>query len=125
MVGSVQSGYPRKCGMDIKTRIAVRIKAIRKRRGLSQEEMAGLINRSPDTISNLERGVSLPTYETLDELAKGLKVPLADFFLGAETDDKVRAEAMARLTDAARQLDDKTLNTAAAIVEVLAEHGKP
>jgi transcriptional regulator with XRE-family HTH domain len=111
--------------MDVKNRVAMRIKAIRKRRGLSQEDMAALINRSPDTISNLERGVSLPTYETLDELAKGLKVPLADFFRDDETEGPVRIEAMARLTDAARGLDDRTLEAAASIVEVLAEHSKP
>lgn len=106
--------------MDVKNRIAMRIRTIRKRRGLSQEAVAGLIDRSPDTISNLERAVSTPSYETLDALAKGLKVPLADFFLDPEAESAVRAEAMARLTDAARQLDDRTLKTAAAIVEVLA-----
>lgn len=110
--------------MDIKSRISIGIKAIRKRRGLSQEEMAELINRSPDAISNLERGKSLPTIETLDELAKGLNIPLAEFFLDPETEDADRAETIARLNDAARQLDDKTLNTAAAIVEVLAGHAK-
>jgi transcriptional regulator with XRE-family HTH domain len=110
--------------MDIKTRLAVGIRAIRKRRGLSQEEMAALINRSPDAISNLERGRSLPTIETLDELAKGLNIPLAEFFLDTETEDADRAEAMARLTDAARQLDDQMLTTAAALIEVLAGHPK-
>jgi len=106
--------------MDVKKRIALRIRSIRKRRGLSQEEVAGLIDRSPDAISNLERGVSVPTYETLDALAQGLKVPLSDFFLDEKTESPVRAEAMARLTDAARQLDDRMLKAAAAIVEVLA-----
>lgn len=110
--------------MDVKNRVALRIRTIRKRRGLSQEDMAALINRSPDTISNLERGVSVPTYETLDELAKGLKVPLADFFLDDEAETVARAEVMARLTDAARQLDDGMLATAAAIMEVLAGHAK-
>ena len=106
--------------MDVRDRIALRVRSIRKRRGLSQEDLAGLIGRSPDTISNLERGRSIPTYETLDELAKGLKVPLADLFLDPETESPVRAKAMARLTDAARQLDDRMLKAAAAIVEVLA-----
>ncbi len=110
--------------MDVKERIALRIRAIRKRRGLSQEAMAALIDRSPDTISNLERALSIPTYETLDALAKGLKVPLADFFLDPDTETAVRAEAMARLTDAARQLDDRMLKTAAAIIEVLAVPGE-
>lgn len=106
--------------MDVKKRVALRVRAIRKRRGLSQEEMAALIDRSPDTISNLERALSIPTYETLDALARGLNVPLAEFFLDPEAESPARTEAMARLTDAARQLDDRTLRTAAAIVEVLA-----
>jgi transcriptional regulator with XRE-family HTH domain len=109
--------------MDVKERIAIRIRTIRKRRGLSQEAVATLIDRSPDTISNLERALSIPTYETLDALAKGLDVPLADFFLDPDTESAIRAEAMARLTDAARQLDDRTLKTAAALVEVLAAGG--
>ncbi|MDG3439562.1 helix-turn-helix domain-containing protein [Nitrospirillum amazonense] len=98
----------------------MRIKAIRNRRGLSQEALAALIDRSPDAISNLERGVSLPGYDTLDLLAQGLGVPLAEFFVDEKGDDPRRAEAMARLNDAARQLDNKMLATAAAIVELLA-----
>ncbi|MEA1648413.1 helix-turn-helix transcriptional regulator [Nitrospirillum sp. BR 11164] len=105
--------------MDVRTRVAMRIKAIRKRRGLSQEALAALIDRSPDAISNLERGVSTPAYDTLDLLAKGLGVPLAEFFV-EEGDDPRRTEAMARLNDAARQLDSRRLATAAAIVELLA-----
>jgi transcriptional regulator with XRE-family HTH domain len=110
--------------MDVKKRVAMRIRSIRKRRGLSQEAVAALIDRSPDTVSNLERAVSIPTYETLDALAKGLNVPLADFFLGPDGESAIRAEAMARLTDAARQLDDGLLKTAAAIVELLAANEK-
>jgi transcriptional regulator with XRE-family HTH domain len=110
--------------MDVKERIAMRIRAIRKRRGLSQEAVAALIDRSPDTISNLERAISIPTYETLDVLAKGLNVPLADFFGDEDDESGVRTEAMARLTDAARQLDDRTLKTAAAILEVLVTRGE-
>ena len=111
--------------MDIKERVALRIKAIRKRRGLSQEAVAALIERSPDTISNLERGVSLPNYETLDMLAKALTVPLTEFFSDPETESRRRTKALTRLTDAARQLDDKLLETAAAIVELLAANGGP
>lgn len=104
--------------MDVKARVATRIKAIRKRRGLSQEALAALIGRSPDAISNLERGVSSLPYDTLDLLAKGLDVPLSELFL-EESGDPSRAEAVARLTDAARQLDDQMLATAVAIVELL------
>jgi transcriptional regulator with XRE-family HTH domain len=105
--------------MKIKKRVAMRIRAIRKRRGLSQEALADLIDRSPDAISNLERGVSVPSYETLEALAKGLKIPLADLFIDPESESEARTAVMARLTDAARQLDDRMLATAAGIVELL------
>jgi transcriptional regulator with XRE-family HTH domain len=107
--------------MDLKERLALRIKAIRKRRGLSQDALAKLIGRTPDVISNLERGVSALPYDTLESLAQKLDIPLSELFV-EETGDPHRAEAVARLTDAARQLDDKTLATAVAIVELLVAH---
>ncbi|WP_186291498.1 helix-turn-helix domain-containing protein [Nitrospirillum viridazoti] len=116
VTASAKSAYHAE--MDVKARVATRIKAIRKRRGLSQEALAALIGRSPDAISNLERGVSSLPYDTLDLLAKGLDVPLSELFL-EESGDPSRAEAVARLTDAARQLDDQMLATAVAIVELL------
>jgi len=98
----------------------MRIKALRKQRGLSQEALAELIDRSPDAISNLERGISTPGYDTLDLLAQGLGVPLADFFTDEGAESPYRARTLARLNGAARQLDDSTLAKAAAILEILA-----
>jgi transcriptional regulator with XRE-family HTH domain len=106
--------------MDIKTRVALRIKAIRKRRGFSQEELAELIDRSPDAISNLERGISVPALDTLELLAAGLKVPISELLGEAGTESEKRVGAMTRLVDAARGLDDRMLAAAAEIVEVLA-----
>lgn len=106
--------------MDVRARVAMRIKALRKQRGLSQEALAELIDRSPDAISNLERGISTPGYDTLDLLAQGLGVPLSDFFTDEGAESPYRAKALARLNGAARQLDDNTLAKAAAILEILA-----
>lgn len=106
--------------MDVRTRVAMRIKALRKQRGLSQEALAELIDRSSDAISNMERGISIPAYDTLDLLAKGLGVSLADFFMEEGTDNPQRTKILARLNGAARQLDDSMLAKAAAIVELLA-----
>ncbi len=46
--------------METKKRVGLRIKAIRKAKGLTQEEMGALLGRSVDAISNLKRGVSHP-----------------------------------------------------------------
>lgn len=106
--------------MDIRTRVALRIRTIRKARGLTQEDLAAMIDRSVDALSNIERGVSLAGYDTLERLAEGLGVPVAEFFVEPEEGRTRRTETMERLLDAARTLDDQTLGKAATIVEVLA-----
>lgn len=106
--------------MDIKRRVALRIKTIRKARGLTQDDLAGMIDRSVDTISALERAVNLPTYETLDRLAAGLGVPLSALFEEAEAGSPKRTRTLERLLDAARALSDAELEKLAAISEVMA-----
>lgn len=106
--------------MDIRNRVALRIRTIRKARGLTQEDLAEMIERSVDAVSNIERGVSLAGYDTLERLAEGLGVPVAEFFTEPEPGRAKRTETMERLVDAARTLDDESLAKAATIVEVLA-----
>lgn len=106
--------------MDIRTRVALRIRTIRKARGLTQEDLAEMIERSVDALSNIERGVSLAGYDTLERLAEGLGVPVAEFFSEPEPGQATRTEIMERLLDAARSLGDEDLAKAAMVVEVLA-----
>jgi transcriptional regulator with XRE-family HTH domain len=106
--------------MDIRSRVALRIRTIRKCRGLTQEDLAAMIDRSVDAVSNIERGTSLAGYDTLERLAEGLGVPLAEFFSDSEPGAPRRTKAMQRLIDAARMLDDGDLDKAATIIEVLA-----
>jgi transcriptional regulator with XRE-family HTH domain len=105
--------------MNIRSRVALRIRTIRKSRGLTQEDLAAIIDRSVDAVSNIERGTSLAGYDTLERLANGLGVPVAEFFADFEAGSPRRTEAMQRLIDAARMLDDDGLEMAAAIIEVL------
>lgn len=104
--------------MDIRNRVALRIREIRKRRGLTQEDLASLIDRSVDAVSNFERGVSLANYETLERLAVGLEIPVADFFAEPEA-DRERTVLMTRLVDTARALDRETLEKAVGMIELL------
>jgi transcriptional regulator with XRE-family HTH domain len=71
--------------MELVRRIGIRVKEIRKARGLSQEALAELTGRSVDAISLLERGKIIPGIDTLDALSKGLGVPLSDL---VDQDDK-------------------------------------
>lgn len=79
-----------------------------------------MIDRSVDAVSNIERGTSLAGYDTLERLAEGLGVPVAEFFADPEAGSSRRTETMQRLIDAARALGDDDLEKATAIVEVLA-----
>lgn len=110
--------------MKLKDRVALRIKTIRRRRGLTQEGLAERISRTVDAISNLERGKSLPSFETLEKLSEALDVPLRDFFdnepprqnkAGAE-----RITLMTTLVDLARDLSDSDLQIAVEQIETLA-----
>ena len=66
--------------MDTKTRFGLRLKAIRREKKLTQEELATRIGRSVDALSNIERGKSLPNFVTVEQLSQALSVPLKTLF---------------------------------------------
>ena len=66
--------------MDIKSDIGLKIRALRKQKNINQSALAEMIERSPEAVSNLERGVSLPSMETLIRLSQQLNTPLTYFF---------------------------------------------
>ncbi|MFC3440119.1 helix-turn-helix domain-containing protein [Sphingobium rhizovicinum] len=66
--------------MNLKDRVASRIKTIRKLRRLTQEQLAQRVDRTVFAISQLERGKSLPSFETLERLSVALEVPVKEFF---------------------------------------------
>ncbi|MEJ0063287.1 MAG: helix-turn-helix transcriptional regulator [Alphaproteobacteria bacterium] len=57
-----------------------RVKQLRRLKGLTQEELADAINRSVDTVSNIERGFSSTRLDTVAQLAKVLSVTLPEMF---------------------------------------------
>lgn len=106
--------------MSLKARVGVRIREIRKLRGLTQEDLADRSDRSVDGISALERGVVLPGLETLERLAEVLDVPIASF-LDSPADDSgsARAQLLAQLMLLSRALDDSDLQVAVEQVSAL------
>ena len=111
---------------SLKRFIGARVQAARKRARLSQEALAGSVGRTPESISNIERGKQLPNIETLSELARVLKVPLSDFFEGLEAKNAVsreRALLEAELLENARQKAPKLLKVALEQIKVLKKLG--
>lgn len=62
-----------------------RLKSRRKELGLTQDQLAELVNTKKSTISNYETGYSSPNPEMLKDLADALKTT-TDFLLGRSTD---------------------------------------
>lgn len=106
--------------MSLKARVGLRIREIRKQRGLTQETLAEQAERSVDGISALERGLVLPGFETLERLAEVLDVPLASFFdVPGDDEGSQRAKLLAQLIVLSLTLDDDDLQVAVEQVTAL------
>lgn len=63
-----------------KTLLGNRIRYLRKKRGLSQEKLAELLEISPNSVSRIECGVHYPSLDTLENISIILGVEMLEFF---------------------------------------------
>lgn len=66
--------------MNKKELLGKRLRELRKRKGISQEKLAELINVDPTTISNIENGKNYPSLINLENLLDILGSSFADAF---------------------------------------------
>jgi len=106
--------------IDLKNNLGARIRAFRQLRNLTQEQVAAEVERTPEAISNIERGRSLPSLETLDRLARAMNVPIAELFENERTGlSRQRIEQEAKLRLLSQSLADEDLEIAVGQAEVL------
>lgn len=89
--------------------LGARIKELRKKRGLTQDQLAELVDLATRYISLIEVGRNAPSLETIDNLAQALGVELKVLFDFSHLDpDAIAPEALERnlggLDDANRRL---------------------
>jgi transcriptional regulator with XRE-family HTH domain len=82
---------------DLRPALGARIKELRKRAGISQEELASRAGMHWTYLSDLERGRQTPTLDMVNRLARGLDVTLAEFF--APLDQRYRLRFRKRRRD--------------------------
>ncbi|TAN42580.1 MAG: XRE family transcriptional regulator [Nitrospirae bacterium] len=66
--------------MNERKLIGQRIQELRKKQGLSQEELSEKAATSPNYLSRIERGTENPTLDMLIKLSRALKVEMWEMF---------------------------------------------
>lgn len=69
------------------------LKVLRKKKGMTQEELAVRLNVVRQTVSKWEKGLSVPDSDLLVKLAEVLDVPVSRL-LGAEIEDEAQSDAL-------------------------------
>ena len=103
--------------MAIQHQLGARIRALRGRRGLTQSELAELVEKSGHLISLIERGLSPPKLNLLERLSDEFGFPLRDLVDFEDGDEcPERAALMAKIVDIARTLPTEDLAHAADVM---------
>ena len=64
----------------LRLRFGKQLRKIRRNRDITQERLAESIGVTAEFISNIERGKSAPSFETMEKLARVLEVDVSEFF---------------------------------------------
>ena len=69
------------------------LKALRKKKGITQEELAARLNVVRQTVSKWEKGLSVPDSELLIKLAEILEVPVSRL-LGSKIEEEEKPKSL-------------------------------
>lgn len=61
-----------------------RVRRLRRQRDMTQEALAEAVGVTSEFISNLERGINAPSFDTLERLAEALDVEFFELFIFSE-----------------------------------------
>lgn len=103
--------------MDLKQKIGARIKEIRTKRGITQDQLSEKMEINPKYLSSIERGKENPTLNTLINLSRSLDVSMDEIFSFVEIEDPDERKSLiiALLDDA----NDEQLKLAYKILSVI------
>ena len=65
---------------SLRKKFGQRLRTIRAQRRMTQEQFAETLDVSVDFLSLVERGVNAPSFETLERMAKRLRLSVAELF---------------------------------------------
>lgn len=97
---------------DLKSHIGARVRWARKRKQMTQADVAARLGRAVETVSNIERGASWTSLEMLQGLSELLGEPIAFFvegFCAGQRSSGARLQLEAELAVLVRDLKDDQL----------------
>src|SRR5437899_10985336 len=118
----IASAQRRGTASEASLRLGERLRQLRVSAGLTQTDLAG-DRFSKEYISQIERGKTRPTQETIEWLASRLGVDQSFLAHGVSTDDRARAEAILARADApveSQELDGAVEEYSRALAAVMA-----
>ena len=102
--------------------VANTLRAARLAKGMTQEELAGHLDMATESISHIERAVTVPSLKTIAAAAKALDVELDELFKGLadkRTISARRAEQEAILRRYAHEMGDAKLAVAIEVITAI------
>lgn len=96
-----------------------RLRALRKRAGLTQAQLAERAGITPDYLGRIERGQGAVTLETLDRIASALGVPLRQLLDIGEIATASREEILKSIQATLRKKDTQELRKICAVLEAM------
>lgn len=101
--------------------IGLSVRALRRAKGMTQSQLADLVGRTTDAVSQIERGVNMPSLETLIALGDGLSVPVDALLQISDTRKEGigRVDLMREANAILQSLADDDLRFAAEILAVI------
>ena len=107
--------------MNIKKEIGEKIKRLRKRKGLTQEQLSEMVDISSRNLSNIELGISFPKPETLEKILISLNSSSQDLFANShlKTNEELVKEIQIFINSVKN--DTKTLERIYKITKALVE----
>lgn len=93
--------------MSLKKSFAQNLKQLRKRKGLTQEELAELVEVAPRHISFIETARSFPSCDLLERISNVLNIEYAELFNFEE--EISRTDLIKRITLSLERFDDEKL----------------
>lgn len=99
--------------------IGNKVQYYRKMKDLTQEELANKINKTVETISNVERGIFGVKIETLFDLSEALQIELCDLFVDVKI--KQGSKSAKKIKEIINKISAQNDDTIAAIDKVVSE----